>query len=93
MEMTRLKDKNKLCSYDVQSKEIGETKFTKFGGLLAPWKALGAPRPTAAPQIPCPPPPGENLLLVGGVKKSYSFNVYGTDTQIYINRVLVYPWY
>lgn len=31
----RLKDKNKLCSYDVQSKEIGETKFTKFGGLLA----------------------------------------------------------
>lgn len=31
----RLKDKNKLWSYDVQSKEMGETKFTKFGGLPA----------------------------------------------------------
>lgn len=31
----RLKDKNKLWSYDVQSKEIGETQLTKFGGLLA----------------------------------------------------------
>lgn len=28
------------------------------------------------------PQGGENLLLVGGIKKSYSFNVYGTDTQI-----------
>lgn len=73
MEMTRLKDKNKLCSYDVQSKEIGETKFKKFGGLLAilhylcnPIVLYYNPWTHNRGDILCPPPPGRRKFALGG---------------------------
>ena len=79
MEMTRLKDKNKLCSYDVQSKEIGETKFTKFGGLLAilhylcnPIVLYYNPWTHNRGDIPCPPP-RRKFALGGRGKKILLF--------------------
>ena len=39
------------------------------------------------------PQGGANLLLVGGIKKSYSFHVMAQIHKQYMNRVLVYPRY
>lgn len=66
---------------------MGETKFTKFGSLPAILHYLCNPivlyyNPWTQNRGDIPTQGRENLLLVGGVKKSYSFNVYGTDTQI-----------
>lgn len=66
---------------------MGETKLTKFGGLPAVLHYLCNPivlyyNPWTHNRGDIPTQGRENLLLVGGVKKSYSFNVYGTDTQI-----------